>query len=82
MINTAGSISGGCFNPAFGLVQTIYQVIYVSAQGQEGTPYMRFLWIYLIAPSLGGFASAMFNKFVHLPNIDYTSQVKKNQGSA
>jgi glycerol uptake facilitator-like aquaporin len=24
MINTAGAISGGCFNPAFGLVQTIY----------------------------------------------------------
>jgi glycerol uptake facilitator-like aquaporin len=31
MINTAGSISGGCFNPAFGLVNTVYQVIYVSA---------------------------------------------------
>ncbi len=38
--------------------------------GQDGTPYARFLWIYLIAPSLGGFASAMFNKYVHLPNID------------
>jgi glycerol uptake facilitator-like aquaporin len=73
MINTAGSISGGCFNPAFGLVNTIYQVVYVMAQGQEGAPYARFLWVYLVAPSLGGFASAMFNKYIHLPNIDYTS---------
>ena len=79
MINTAGSISGGCFNPAFGLVQTIYQVIYVSSSGQEGSPYARYLWVYLIAPSLGGFASAMFNKFVHLPNIDYTNSAKKAQ---
>jgi glycerol uptake facilitator-like aquaporin len=73
MINTAGSISGGCFNPAFGLVNTIYQVIYVAAQGQESAVYARFLWVYLIAPSLGGFASAMFNKYIHLPNIDYST---------
>ena len=43
---------------------------------------MRYLWVYLIAPSLGGFASAMFNKYVHLPNIDYTTAAKKAQGSA
>ena len=78
MINTAGAISGGCFNPAFGLVETIYQVIYVSAQGQDGIPYARYLWVYLIAPSLGGFASAMFNKHVHLKNINYSTE-KKNE---
>jgi glycerol uptake facilitator-like aquaporin len=83
MINTAGSISGGCFNPAFGLVQTLYQVIYVSYDGTDGSPYSRYLWVYLIAPSLGGFASAMFNKYVHLPHIDYTSsQQKKSLGNA
>ena len=31
MINTAGAISGGCFNPAFGLTQTTYQVAWMSA---------------------------------------------------
>ena len=72
MIQFAGPISGGCFNPAFGLVETIYQVIYVSSQGQDGIVYARYLWVYLIAPSLGGFASAMFNKYIHLPNIDYS----------
>jgi glycerol uptake facilitator-like aquaporin len=77
MINTAGSISGGCFNPAFGLVQTIYQVIYLSSQGEEGHAYARYLWVYLIAPCLGGFASAMFNKYVHLPNIDYSNNKKQ-----
>jgi len=74
MINTAGAISGGCFNPAFGLVQTIYQMIYVSSLGQDSGPFARYLWVYLIAPSLGGFASAMFNKYIHLPNIDYTNE--------
>lgn len=69
MINTAGAISGGCFNPAFGLVETVYQVLYVSSQGQDGLVYFRYLWVYLIAPSLGGVASAMFNKYYHLENI-------------
>jgi glycerol uptake facilitator-like aquaporin len=35
MINTAGAISGGCFNPAFGLTQTTYQVAYVDAHLRE-----------------------------------------------
>ncbi len=82
MINTAGAISGGCFNPAFGLVETIYQVIYVSSQGQDGLVYARYLWVYLIAPSLGGFASAMFNKFIHLPNIDYSQAKKAEEGQS
>ena len=82
MINTAGAISGGCFNPAFGLVETIYQVIYVSSQGQDGLVYARYLWVYLIAPSLGGFASAMFNKFIHLPNIDYSQSKKVEEGQS
>ena len=69
MIETAGAISGGCFNPAFGIAQTTYQVGYMSSQGYEGAPYARYLWVYIIAPSLGGVASAMFMKYIHLPNL-------------
>ena len=58
MINTAGAISGGCFNPAFGLSQTTYQMAYMSSQGYDAWPYARYLWIYIIAPTLGGLASS------------------------
>ena len=33
MITTAGAISGGCFNPAFGFTQTTYQVGYMNYNG-------------------------------------------------
>ena len=69
MINTAGAISGGCFNPAFGLTQTTYQVGYMNALGYEGHRYARYLWVYLLAPTLGGVASSMFMKYIHLPNL-------------
>ena len=41
--------------------------------------YARFLWVYLVAPSLGGFASAMFNKYIHLPNINFVADNKEQQ---
>jgi glycerol uptake facilitator-like aquaporin len=70
MIETAGSISGGCFNPAFGLTQTTYQVGYMKSQGvEEAHRYARFLWVYIIAPTLGGLASSLFMRFVHIPNL-------------
>lgn len=69
MIQTAGAISGGCFNPAFGLTQTTYQVGYMNAQGRDGSKYARFLWVYITAPTLGGVASSLFMKYVHIPNL-------------
>jgi glycerol uptake facilitator-like aquaporin len=69
MIQTAGAISGGCFNPAFGLTQTTYQVGYVNSQGGDGAPYARYLWVYILAPILGGLAASAFMRFVHLPNL-------------
>ena len=69
MILTAGSISGGCFNPAFGLTQTTYQVGYVNSNGGGGVAYARYLWVYILAPTLGGICSSLFMKYVHLPNL-------------
>lgn len=69
MINTAGAISGGCFNPAFGLTQTTYQVAYVNATVGDGWKYARYLWVYIIAPTFGGLASSLFMRFVHIPNL-------------
>ena len=70
MIETAGAISGGCFNPAFGLTQTTYQVGYMNNNGDPNGPrYARYLWVYILAPILGGLASSLFMRFVHIPNL-------------
>lgn len=69
MIQTAGAISGGCFNPAFGFAQTTYQVEYLNSKGLMGDPYARYLWVYIFAPLLGGLASAAFMRFIHIPNL-------------
>ena len=67
MIQTAGSISGGCFNPAFGMTQTTYQVGYFNHHGLKGYMWARYLWVYMTAPTLGGIGAAVFMKYVHLP---------------
>ena len=69
MIQFGGPVSGGCFNPAFGLTQTTYQVMYINANGGEGGEYARYLWCYIFGPSLGGLAASLFMRFVHKPNI-------------
>eukprot|EP00347_Sterkiella_histriomuscorum_P007833 403347391 len=69
MIQTAGSISGGCFNPAFGLTQTTYQVGYMNSLGADGSVYSKYLYVYMAAPMLGGIAASQFMRYVHLPNL-------------
>jgi glycerol uptake facilitator-like aquaporin len=69
MITTAGAISGGCFNPAFGLTQTTYQVGYMNSQGYNGSDYARYLPVYIIAPICGGLVASAFMRFVHSHNL-------------
>jgi glycerol uptake facilitator-like aquaporin len=69
MTKTAGAVSGGCFNPAFGLTQTTYQVGYVNSLGHDGKPYQLYLWVYIVAPLLGGLAASAFMRLFHLKNI-------------
>jgi glycerol uptake facilitator-like aquaporin len=69
MITFAGPITGGCFNPAFGITQTTYQVGYMNSLGIEGKIYQRYLWIYCCSPLLGGIVASLFMRFVHNPNL-------------
>ena len=71
MIQFAGPISGGCFNPAFGLTQTTYQVGYMNSLGFEGRIYQRYMTLYIFAPLAGGIAASMFMRFVHNPNLGF-----------
>jgi hypothetical protein len=70
MITFAGPISGGCFNPAFGITQTTYQVGYMNSLGIDGKIYQRYLWIYIVAPLLGGIMAAMFVRYFHLKALN------------
>jgi len=72
MITFAGPICGGCFNPAFGITQTTYQVGYMNSLGFEGKIYQRYLWIYITSPFLGGIIASLFMRFVHNPNLGIT----------
>lgn len=75
MIQFGGPVSGGCFNPAFGLTQTTYQVMFINAQGGDGGEYAGYLWAYIFGPGLGGLAASLFIRFVHKPNIHEAKNV-------
>ena len=69
MLCTCSSISGGCLNPAVGLVQSIFQSLvykYTIAKyaGEyyilNDKTYLEVLWIYVTAPALGGILAGIF----------------------
>lgn len=54
---TIGGVSGGCLNPAVGLVQTIFQNIMVNPSFEKGS-----LPIYLLGPLAGGVLAGLKGK--------------------
>jgi glycerol uptake facilitator protein len=55
MIFIAGPHTGGCFNPAVGVSQTVLAV----TQLDDGTIVADYTWIYICAPFLGGFTAGL-----------------------
>lgn len=65
-IRESSGISGGCINPAVGLVQSLFQksvnhFVYPNAPMQD----MTYTPIYVFATLGGGFFAAMFHKMFH-----------------
>ena len=54
IIRMIGPMTGGCFNPAVGIAQTIYQLLMLSDIKAYSFP------IYIIAPLLGGILAGCF----------------------
>ena len=53
-----GSISGGCYNPAVGVALNIW-----AALCRNNVTYLRYLYLYILCPLLGGFLSGAAVKF-------------------
>lgn len=61
MITMSISTSGACLNPAIGLVQSLYQKVIVNKYVDElkFQVSLQTMWIYIVAPSLGGLIAAL-----------------------
>ena len=61
MITMSISTSGACLNPAIGLVQSLYQKVIVNKYVGElkFKVSLQTMWIYIVAPSLGGLIAAL-----------------------
>lgn len=62
----ASGVSGGCINPAIGLVQSVLQrsvngSVYPNAENTEPT----YALCYIGAPMLGGFLAGLFQKLIY-----------------
>ena len=66
-ISITGGISGGCINPAVGLIQSIYQNFIVQEYPETFTKIKDIslisTWVYVLAPTLGGVLAGMFQHF-------------------
>jgi glycerol uptake facilitator-like aquaporin len=62
-IKIASGISGGCINPAVGLVQTIFQRLFNGHAYPNAPPqHMVYMTIYLLSPFLGGMIAGFFHR--------------------
>jgi len=74
MILTTGDISGGCLNPAIGMVQPIFQSIissrytttpaYLNPADSTANVYSKdTMWCYMLGPLIGGALSGLFHHY-------------------
>jgi glycerol uptake facilitator-like aquaporin len=62
-IQIASGISGGCINPAVGLVQTVFQRLFNGHAYPNAPPQqLMYMPIYLISPFIGGMVAGFFQR--------------------
>jgi aquaporin Z len=66
--HSVGYISGACFNPAIGIAANTTDSI------KRGVHYMEHIWIYLLAPSLGGVIAAIIH-LIYRPALANSDKV-------
>lgn len=79
-VREAGGISGGCINPAVGLIQSVFQKMandftYPKAKETQ----VNYTPIYVAAPLLGGFLAGIFQKLIYEFAIKHAEEASNNE---
>lgn len=78
-IQIASGISGGCINPAVGLVQTLFQRLFNGHAYPNAPPvHVMYLPIYLISPVIGGLIAGFFQRVINEKAIDRGNKAAQN----
>merc|ERR1711865_302566 len=82
IINTIGNISGGCLNPAIGIVQSFFQFKIhqnPSVKNEDSKDvYNEIMWIYSLGPVLGGIIAGLFGALHENIHNQYDQLLKKD----
>lgn len=78
-ITISSGISGGCINPAVGLVQTLFQRLFNGHAYPKAEPQqLMYLPIYLISPFVGGAIAGFFQKLINEKAITRGEKAREN----
>lgn len=79
-ITMASGISGGCINPAVGLVQSVFQkMANTSIFPNAPETSLTYVPCYIFGPLFGGFLSGMFHKWIHEKAISKAEECKDTE---
>jgi len=67
----SGNISGGCINPAIGFAQNFVRLLIFGDVNE-----CKFLWVYIVGPSLGGMLAAYIYRNFFSFYFTSTNEVK------
>ena len=73
-ISICAGVSGGCLNPAVGLIQTLFQNIITGSESFKvsGVPEipLNFIWVFVFGPATGGCIAGMFTYAQKLARVE------------
>ena len=79
-VREASGISGGCINPAVGLIQSIFQKMANEFTYPDAKPtQMNYTAVYVAGPLLGGFLAGIFQKIIYEFAIDKAEKASNEE---
>ena len=89
MITVSAGISGGCLNPAVGIVQTLFQYFVVKKHPLSFGNHVNVnltastdnMWVYILAPACGGILAGLWQHY-NAKAIDAFDVAEKDEKTA
>jgi glycerol uptake facilitator-like aquaporin len=79
-VREASGISGGCINPAVGLVQSVFQKMANDFTYPQAKPtQINYTVVYVLGPLLGGFLAGIFQKIVYEFAIKHAEEASNQE---